>query len=408
LEGSEVDRGAQARDGIATPNASADPELRGLLGQLFDPNLRFPERPVFLPDLDIFEMPDGLGFQFRGTEAPVLLRGGRVASVVQYLRSCLDGVYTLERLLRGAPSDVSPTALVRTLLLLHSKGVLAAAEAAPVPSPTAPSTIDCDTRSRQLLYWGRHLAITRSASSSKEVERRLARARLVVVGTGVFGAVTSDLLGRSGFHQLKVLAWNDDGLMEQSAGKAPVALADFHRLATTAVDPALLLLRDWCDGADLLVTATCDAPGALFRNVNDLLIRSGTPGLFGNTDGSAIDIGPLVQPYETACYACLELRRQSAQEFPIESQLYEDRLAAERDASERVLVGEAIWPATLAASLLVGEACRFVTGLAPATLANTVLRVLPASGTMEQNHITRVPRCPACFRGEIPAAEIET
>ena len=394
-----------------SPGTAADLESRGLFAQLLDPNLRLPERPVFLPDLDVFEMPDGLGFQFRGGEAPVLLRGRRVASIVQYLRISLDGVCTIERLLSGAPSDVPSAALARTLLLLHSKGVLVSAEA-PVatatPSPADASSIDSETLNRQQLYWGRHLGLTRSASSSKEVERRLASARIVLVGTGIFGSVTSDLLIRSGFQHIKVLAWNDDGVLERSADKTPVPLLGFHRLPSTSFDPALLLLSDWCDGADLLITATCDAPSALFQSINDLLVHSRTPALYGNTDGSAIDIGPLVQPYETACYACLALRRQSAQDFPIESELYEEHRATERDSSERVLVGEAVWPATLAASLLVGEACRFISGLAPATLIDNVIRVLPVSGTMEQNHIVRVPRCPTCFRGEIPSAKIET
>ena len=392
-------------------NSPVDPALASVLGQLFDRNLRFPNRPAFVPDLDIFEMPDGLGFQFRGFEAPVLVRGRSAGRVVEYLRSRLDGQSTVESVLREAPSDISPTALVRSLLLLHSKGVLVPAEpeapAAGVAS-AGQKSIDDDTLDRQLLYWGRHLAITRSAGSAAEVSRRLAAARLIVVGTGMFGVITADLLARSGFHQQQVLAWNDDGMMERNLSNSPAGPIAFHRLTTTAVDPALEVLRSWCDGADLIVTATCDAPSALFRGVNDVSLRARVPWLYGNADASAIDIGPLVQPYESACYACLELRRRSAQEFPIENELYEDRLASERDAQERVLVGEAVWPATLAASMLVGETCRYISGLAAATLIDTVLRVLPISGTIESNRVPRVPRCPACFRGEIPAGDIST
>jgi bacteriocin biosynthesis cyclodehydratase domain-containing protein len=197
-------------------------------------------------------------------------------------------------------------------------------------------------------------------------------------------------------------------MMERNFANSPAAPIAFHGLTTTAVDPALDVLRDWCDGADLIVTATCDAPSALFRGVNDVSLRARVPWLYGNADASAIDIGPLVQPYESACYACLEVRRRSAQEFPIENELYADRLAGERDAGERVLTGEAVWPATLAASMLVGETFRVISGLAAATLIDTVLRVLPVSGTIEANRVSRVPRCPSCFRGEIPAADIST
>ncbi|HTR77408.1 MAG TPA: TOMM precursor leader peptide-binding protein [Gemmatimonadaceae bacterium] len=364
-----------------------------------------------MPDVDVFEMPDGLGFQFRGFEAPVLVRGRLAGRVVTYLRSCLDGQTSVESVLREAPSDIPPAALVRSLLLLHSKGVLVPAE--PEASEggaaaMAPTVIDAETLDRQLLYWGRHLAITRSAGSAAEVTRRLALARVVVVGTGMFGVVTADLLARSGFHQQQVLAWNDDGMMERNLSNSPAGPTVFHRLTTTGVDQALDVLRDWCDAADLIVTATCDAPSALFRGINDVSLRARVPWLYGNADASAIDIGPLVQPYESACYACVEARRRSAEEFPIEHELYEDHLASERDARERVVMGEAVWPATLAASMLVGEACRFISGLSAATLVDTALRVLPISGTIETNRVSRVPRCPSCFRGEIPPADIST
>ncbi len=140
--------------------------------------------------------------------------------------------------------------------------------------------------------------------------------------------------------------------------------------------------------------------------VNDLCLLKRTPCLYGNSDGSALDIGPLVQPFETGCFACLELRRRSARELAFESAFYEERLAIEHAATERMFVGEAIWPDTLGASLIVGEACRFITGIAPPQLTEKMLRVLPVSGTMEENRFSRVPRCPACYRGVIPAAEL--
>ncbi|MGH7102642.1 MAG: TOMM precursor leader peptide-binding protein [Acetobacteraceae bacterium] len=392
-----------AGGGQAAETPTADRELKRLLGQLFDPNIGFPDRPVFVQDLDAFEMPDGLGFQFRGLEAPIILRGESAGAVVAHLRAALDGRLTREEVVRAGPPSVPATAFVRALLLLHSKGLLVAAD----PPPSRPAvSLDGATLSRQLLYWGRHLGITRSAGSAPEIERRLEMARLILIGGGMFGAATCDLLGRSGFRHLEVLGWNDDGAIEQSVGLSPQGPIGFRRMPTTAIDPALKLLRDWIGSADLLVTATTDAPARLFEGINELALMAARPWLYGNADGSALDIGPLVLPYETGCFACLDLRRKSAREFAFENEFHEERLATERDAARRVLAGEAVWPASLGASLLVGEACRLITGLAPPTLTDTMLQVLPVTGTMEWNRFNRVPRCPACYRGAIPAAEV--
>lgn len=395
----------KADPGLPSTIAVDDKVLSALLGQLFDRNLRFPAVPVFVPDLDVFEMPDGLGFQFRGVEAPVILRGAKVAAVVRYLRSRLDGHSTIQRVLGDAPDEVPARALVRGLLALHSKGLLI--DAAPEQALRINvADGNRDLLARERLYWQRHLGVTRSASSADEVARRVSAARLVVVGTGMFGAATVDLLVRSGFHKCEVVAWNDDGVMQQS--DADGLAGSFHRLRSTSVDEAIPVLRDWLHGPDLVVTATCDAPAALFREVNEVCLDTRTPWLRANTDGSAFDIGPFVRPYESSCYECLALRRQSADDFAIETTLYQDRLAVERDAASRVLVGEAVWPVTLAASILVGEAFRFTSGLAPLTLTDAVLRVQPVTGTLERSEIRRVPRCPSCYRGDVPAAEIDT
>jgi bacteriocin biosynthesis cyclodehydratase domain-containing protein len=378
-------------------------ELQVLLAQLRDPNLRFPARPAFVADLDVFEMPDGLGFQFRGAETPVILRGRTVAPVVGFLEETLDGTMTLDTLLHACPPEIGAVTLVRSLLLLHGKGLLTDAAAAP-----SSAVAGDETQRRQLLYWGRHLDLTRSASSSGEIERRLSTAEVVVVGTGIFGSVTADLLARSGCARLRLLALDDDGFLQAAMAGTPSPPLEVVRLETTAVDSALDALRVWIDDADLLVTATCDAPNALFRGINSLSLQRRRRWLHGNSDGSTIDLGPLVQPFESACYACLELRRRSAEGFAIENELYQARLAAERESGTRNVIGEAVWPATLAASILVGEACRVLSGLAPATLVDSVLRLTPLTGIVEQNQVTRVPRCPECYRGAIPAHGVDT
>jgi bacteriocin biosynthesis cyclodehydratase domain-containing protein len=375
----------------------SDPATHQLLSQLFDPNIRFPGRPRFVDDIDMFEMPDGLGFFVSGFEAPVVLRGRFANSAIAYLRPLLDGTHTVEQLLITASPDLPVHALIRTLLVLHSKGLIS----------SEASTAGCngdEIGRRQLLYWGRHLAVTRSASSAREIDHRLASATILLIGTGLFGTAVADLLSRTGVGAINFGAWDDDNTLN-SADDMPRVTSS---LLTTDTDEAISAIEDLAEGVDLLITATCDAPRALFEEINELALATRTPWLIGNTAGSAIELGPLVLPYETACYTCLLLRQRSADPLAVEHEIYEKTKQISRQAGHRNITGESVWASTQAASFLVGEAIRVLTGIAPPTMTDAAIRMLPISGTLETNQVLRVPRCPACYRGDVPATAIDT
>jgi bacteriocin biosynthesis cyclodehydratase domain-containing protein len=380
-------------------DVAADDESRALLARLSNPNIRFPPRPRLVPDLRVFPMPDGLGLQFRGGAQPTIVRGRLAEAALAFLVPRLDGENSLADLLASCPPGVPHATLLRTLTLLHGKGLLVAGE-----PPAAPGSQGDEVFRRQLLYWGRHLDATRSAESATEVQRRLASASLVLVGTGLFGIATGDLLTRSGCADLRVLAWDDDGLLLQSLEAGPTPPRDRAQLATTSIDAAIAHLRPWLADADLLIVATCDAPAALGRAINRLCLDRRVPWLRGNADGSRFDIGPFVQPFASGCYRCMELRQASMQDLGVEEHLYQEHLAIERPAGERVPLGEAIWPATLAAGLLAGEAIRIVSGLATPTLLDAVVQVQPLSGDLQPCRFRRVPRCPDCYRGDVSPA----
>jgi len=375
----------------------SDPAVRQLLGQLFDPNIHLPDRPLFIDDVDVFEMPDGLGFLVQGGEAPVVLRGRFANAAMAHLRPLLDGSHTVQQMLMTAPPDLPVPALIRTLLVLHSKGLLAR------EASTAGYQGD-EVGRRQLLYWGRHLALTRSASSAGEVGRRLSSARILLVGTGLFGAAVADLLSRTGAGRIDVVGWDDDGTFGTAVDGMPRTSSS--QLPTTGMDQAISVVDGLIEGVDLVVTATCDAPRAFLEGMNELALSRRTLLLVGNSVGSAVDLGPLILPYESACYICLLLRQQSVEPTAVEREIYQEKKRDLRKAGERDVIGESVWASTQAASFLAGEAVRVLSGIAPPTLTDSVLRMLPVSGILEHNQVLRVPRCPACYRGDVPATAV--
>jgi bacteriocin biosynthesis cyclodehydratase domain-containing protein len=350
-------------------------------------------------------MPDGLGIQFRGAETPILIRGRLAEPIITFLISKLDGSLTLNELLEICPSAIRSDTLLEALWHLYSKGLLIDASLATSLDSgslgVSPPINGDDILPRQLLFWGRHLDVTRSAHSSTEVQRRLGTARLVLVATGMFGIATYDLLSRSGFSHVRVLDWNDDGLLDQTLRRHPTPPQDQVHLSVTSIDTVASYLRPWTRDADLLLTATCEAPAELFRTLNRLCLLHGCPWLRSNVDGSRVELGPYVVPYDSGCYRCMELRQSSVQAFAIEEYLYQQHLAQEREAIERKPLGEAVWSSTLAAALLVGEIVRVISGIAPPTLLNGVMEIRPVTGSLRTNRFLRVPRCPDCYRGEI-------
>jgi bacteriocin biosynthesis cyclodehydratase domain-containing protein len=394
--GTRID--AAARVAAFSAALGSDPVVRQLLGQLFDPNIRLPDRPLFIDDVDMFEMPDGLGFLVPGGEAPVLLRGRFANAAIAHLLPLLDGAHTVEQLLMTSSPDLPVHALIRTLLVLHSKGLLTR------EASTAGYQGD-EVGRRQLLYWGRHLALTRSASSAGEVGRRLASARILLVGTGLFGSAVADLLSRTGVGRIDVVGWDDDGTLGLAVDGMPRTSSLL--LPTTDVDQAISVVDGLAEGIDLLVTATCDAPRAFLEELNELALAARVLWLIGNSAGSAVDLGPLVLPYESACYSCLLLRQRSVEPMAVEREIYEEKNRGPRQSGNRDVIGESVWASTQAASILVGEAVRVLSGIAPPTLTDSVLRLLPVSGILERNQVLRVPRCPACYRGDVPATAID-
>jgi bacteriocin biosynthesis cyclodehydratase domain-containing protein len=365
---------------------------------LADRNRRFPNRPRLVADVRVFRMPDGLGVQFHAGDSPTILRGVEVDRIVGFLLDRLDGGHTLEQILDAYPRDAPVGALVKALMLLHTRGALADG------TDLEPAVATDATLRRQLLFWGRHVGLSRSAPHGVEVQRRLAGTRCAVVGTGAFGSLTIDLLSRSGLTDLRVVAWDDDGYLVDSLAALPGPPTSVTAPATTDVAAVEAEVRLWIDNVDLIVTSTRNAPTWLFEAVNAMSLHAHVPWLRADETPSGFEIGPYVDPWSSACFTCMVLRRRSMQPYPIEEHLVQQDLAAARPAGTTRPQGESLAAASLAAGIVVGEVVRVVTHVAPPSLLTAVLHVAPVAGPFERNAVLRVPRCEACYPGrELPS-----
>jgi len=372
--------------------------VRGFRSFFEDPNVRFPKKPRLVEDVAIYQMPDGLGVQFRGGPAATVLRGREAEKVLGFLLPALDGNRGLADLIERCPAGISTATLLQALHVLHTKGLLCEGDQNPVSLPEV-STIAPDvTLQRQLLFWGRKLRITGCNDYSRDVQAKLESRNILIVATGLFGTATADLLLRTGCSRLRVIAWDDSGVVADSLANSnngcPIAT-----ISRVCVDDAIASVRDFLESADLVVTATRNAPIELFRSLNRMCLDFARPLLCADEDGVQLVLGPFIQPYSSACYTCLELRRASVTEFMLEEHLYQTHLLRERTSGRSKPIGEALPFATLSASLVVSEVIRIVTAIEPPTVVNGQLTLPLLAGEPQVNRILRVPRCPDCQRG---------
>lgn len=110
---------------------------------------------------------------------------------------------------------------------------------------------------------------------------------------------------------------------------------------------------------------------------------------FGELDGGAVTIGPLIVPWETACFECLLLRRESTSGCADELALFR-RTPAPAEPRPSILA---------AATALAAEVVVRWLGARDPSLPGALFTLSSAGGfTVDTHRVLRVPRCGACSR----------
>lgn len=294
----------------------------------------------------------------------------------------------LETSLSLGPGDVSAK-----LDALEAAGALAHACSSPPLDPE-----DADRFSRQLPYLADH-------GDAHELQRRLARARVTVLGCGGLGSWALTCLAAAGVRRLRLV---DDDTVEPSnlnrqaifgrddVGVAKVAAAaawlrgfderiEAEPIAVRADGPDAI--RAIVAGADALVLTADDPPYELGRWANAACLEAGVPFITGGQLPPVLRAGPLYIPGRTACFACHEtaLRRRS---------IAYDRYVEQARAhpSRAATLGPT---SAIVGSLLALEVMHHLLGVQPATAGTAVtfdIRTL----RVRREPVPRDAACPAC------------
>jgi bacteriocin biosynthesis cyclodehydratase domain-containing protein len=369
-----------------------------------DSSLDFPSSPRLVPDLGTYSVPHGLGVFIRGVGADFVLRGRGIERAYEYLKSVLDGLLRWEDIVEGRPDDVPINHVLQTLWLLFQHGLLVNGT-----KNSVAQSVPFDIASkRQLLFWGRHLSVTGSLNNEHQAHELIRRSSVIVVANGLVGAITVDLLSRSGLQAIQLIYPDDPGLLGQNEKRFTLLypkVGVVNPPGEQFVNEVLGLVSDFAVGTDLIVAVGVELDPRLLGGLNQIALSTQTPLLCANIVGSQLRFGPFVDAISAACNQCAELRRRATNSLRIEEELFERFLHGDDsenrkalESARNILVGETIANATLSGGMVTAEVVRILTKIAVPLTLNARIHVELLEGDIQRHTILPVPGCDHCSR----------
>jgi bacteriocin biosynthesis cyclodehydratase domain-containing protein len=206
------------------------------------------------------------------------------------------------------------------------------------------------------------------------LQAALKNSRLVITDCGDVATALALHLAQAGFGHVILPTSQADGLSHEnkpySCGPNAENLTD--ALGNSATEKPALVIH--CP--DQFAAERCE-------EVNRACLRARTPMLPYRRVGLDVEIGPLIVPYETACYTCYVKRREAVLS-PWEKQ----------HAVENNDLG--VFRVPLGIDFLVIEALKVVIGRSEPVTRSRLLRLSFLGGIPELHPVLKLPRCPTC------------
>ena len=144
---------------------------------------------------------------------------------------------------------------------------------------------------------------------------------------------------------------------------------------------------------DLIVLVDDQYDPKQFDRTNLASLRTKVPWIGYKNVSTRVEIGPTVIPFETACYTCLELRREGNPENQLFSSETLDHLASAGKSLGQVFLSPGI---DLLALEVIKIIARFSSPVTYGSLYTLDLLTLES----RIHPVLKIPRCPACGRLE--------
>jgi len=342
----------------------------------------------------------------------ITLKGRAFREFTKGVVPLLDGRHTLEEI-QAATADVfRPEDLAECLEFLRAQGVLDDGEAA---------------GARYLESSGGRMApqlnLLHELGPGLDLQDRLAKATVAIVGLGGAGAATALSLGAAGIGTVRCLDWlpiaETDvyftpalGLDSVGQGRAAVVARMLNRAApqvtAVAYDAPIDSEADVAaaiDGADFVVCCLDAGQSNLIFKLNRVCLAKEARWIACALAGPELVVGPGVHPGRSACYMCYRMRTVACAGNSEQAFSYERRLD-KRKKDDGGVRENFVFSANLAAGFLGIEVVKELTGYAEPSLTGRLLTVRLTDTAIDRHTVLRKPWCPACFPNPAGAADV--
>ncbi len=321
-------------------------------------------------ELELARLPDGSVVAKRGVYE-VLLRDPEEGALLQELAGLLDGTRSADAALAAVGEERRGQA-VQVLRLLVERRLLDEAGAAGTP----------ETR-----FWSTFGPYGAAAPD------RLAAARVTVVGAdlvarGLVGQLTACGVGAIDIVPEPALIVRDDAdrwlheVEQEGNGRGRIRGVDPDRLAGSIA------------GCTLLCAASDSGLRGALMDANREALAAGVPFLPAWIGELVGYVGPLTEPFETACLRCFQLRAESNSAHPDALRaLSEER---ERNPDARDTSGLLPPMAAAVSAVAAMEAVKRISGIAPSDTVGRLVEVNVVSFASRVRRVLKLPRCPDC------------
>lgn len=247
-----------------------------------------------------------------------------------------------------------------------------------------------------------------------DVQERLTRACVTVVGLTAPGVVAAQSMAASGIGTLRCI---DEGVVTPAdTYLSPVfGIADygvsrceifrrclersspnvrFESIRERLLDDESVLKS--VAGSDFIINCVDEGNISLTYKLNRVCLKTKTPWISTTAAGFEVVVGPIVYPGETACYMCFRMRAVACADSPeaeFDFQSYLDRRKRD-DSGQRANL---VFGVGLAGHLAGLEALKVLCNVGqPATRGK--IQVIDLRDLSSSRHVVlRKPWCPACF-----------
>jgi bacteriocin biosynthesis cyclodehydratase domain-containing protein len=338
---------------------------------------------------------------FASERRRLVVRGHSFREFLARVVPLLDGSRTLQEIQDAVADVFEPQDVAESLSLLVQHQIVEDAESIRLPA-------DVQERMEPQLNYLREVHPTPA-----DVIERLAAATVTVVGMGALGAVAATALAAAGIGRVRCVdslgVTVADPYLAQLFALDDVGSprVDVVRRRILAVNPAATVetvgeeledeaaVRDAVAGSAFVLGCVDPGLSSLLYRVNRACLAERIPWCAGRVTAFEGLVGPIVVPYETACYLCYQMRAVACAEDPEEALVAlkeQDRRKADDSPHRENLA----FGAGIVGHLLGLEAFKAVSGGRPPS-AGRLLSVDMMQGAMTKHVVLRKPWCPDCF-----------